>query len=186
MAERQSALAGHYQSGRFGEPGEPGLVVHEIRDLMLYQIATWPDTIDAVARHATATAGADTAPGPGQAVPGTNGTLLRVEPLKWWLYGTRARPIDPEQGATLDLSHARTHLRLAGPEARACLNRLIPVDLRDQSFPVNTVAATAMHHVGITLWRSREGFELFLPRGFAVSLWEVLFETATQFGVEVD
>jgi sarcosine oxidase gamma subunit len=47
------------------------------------------------------------------------------------------------------------------------------------------VAATAFHHVGVTLWRSEAGYELFLPRGFALSLWELLYESAQQFGVEV-
>jgi sarcosine oxidase gamma subunit len=45
--------------------------------------------------------------------------------------------------------------------------------------------STAFHHVGITLWCSDDGFELFIPRGFALSLWEVLAETAAQFGAEI-
>ena len=50
---------------------------------------------------------------------------------------------------------------------------------------MHSVASTAFHHVGVTLWRSVEGYELFLPRGFAVSLWQGLLESAEQFGVEV-
>jgi len=42
-----------------------------------------------------------------------------------------------------------------------------------------------MHHVGVTLWRSTTGYELFIPRGFALSSWEILFDSALQFGVEV-
>ncbi len=186
MAERISALDGHYQTGRFGEPGEPGVTVREVRSLTLHQIAAWPDTVDAVARQAAGMAGADAAPGPARACSGPNGTLLRIEPLKWWLCGAGARDLDPEEGVTLDLSHSRAHLRVAGPQAGLCLNRLMPIDLRDPSFPVGAVAATAMHHAGVTLWRSKDGFELFLPRGFAVSLWEVLFDTAVQFGVEIE
>ena len=59
------------------------------------------------------------------------------------------------------------------------------MDLRDDFFPVGTVASSALHHVGITLWRSNDGFDLFLPRGFALSTWEILIETAAQFGAEV-
>jgi sarcosine oxidase gamma subunit len=39
--------------------------------------------------------------------------------------------------------------------------------------------------VGVTLRRSDAGYELFIPRGFAVSLWELLVETAEQFGLEI-
>jgi sarcosine oxidase gamma subunit len=45
--------------------------------------------------------------------------------------------------------------------------------------------STALHHVGITIWHSSDGFELFVPRGFALSLWEVLTDTAAQFGAEI-
>jgi hypothetical protein len=37
----------------------------------------------------------------------------------------------------------------------------------------------------VTLWRSNEGYELFLPRGFALTLWEGFVESAQQFGLEV-
>jgi len=59
------------------------------------------------------------------------------------------------------------------------------LDLRDASFPVGSVASTAFHHVGITLYRSEAGYDLFLPRGFALSLWEMLLESAAQFGGEI-
>lgn len=185
MVETESALKGHYKTGRFGEAGEPGVTLTEVPVTILHQIAAWPDTVDAVAALAADAAGVAAAPGPGRAAKGSRGTVLRIEPLKWWLYGVEAPAVDPEQGAVLDLSHARTRVRATGPDVRDCLNRLIPLDLRDESFPVDSAASTAMHHVGVTIWRSRAGYELFLPRGFAVSLWEVLFDTAAQFGVEV-
>jgi heterotetrameric sarcosine oxidase gamma subunit len=186
MVERVCALKGSYQPGRFGEPGEAGVTLSEVRELLLHQIAAWPQSVDAVAAQAAEWAGADAAPGPGAASVGSRGKLLRIEPLKWWLYGAGVGELDPEQGVTLDLSHSRTHLRIAGPRAGVCLNRLVPLDLRPRSFAINSVATTAMHHVAITLWRSDNGYELFLPRGFAVSLWEVLLETAAQFGVEIE
>lgn len=186
MVERVSALKGRCTPGRFGEAGDPGVRLVEIPGLVLHQVAGWPDTLDAVAAKAAAAAGAGSAPGPCAASVGSRGALLRIEPLKWWLHGTEAPSLEPDQGATLDLSHSRTHLRVSGPQARTCLNRLVPLDLRDKACPVDSVASTAMHHVGVTLWHSAAGFELFLPRGFAASVWEVLFDTAMQFGVEVE
>ena len=90
-----------------------------------------------------------------------------------------------EEGTTLDLSHSRTHLRVRGREAQTCLNRLVSLDLRPNGCPLDSVMSTALHHVGITIWHSRDGFELFVPRGFALSLWEVLTDTAAQFGAEI-
>jgi heterotetrameric sarcosine oxidase gamma subunit len=185
MAERTSALAGHYTVGGFGRPGDPGITLREVPGLVLHQISAWPETLVSVAAEAAVAAGLTGAPEPGTASVGTVGTLLRVEPLKWWIYGVEAPDLSADLGTTLDLSHARTHVRLSGPQAATCLNRHLPLDLRDAFFPVGTVASSALHHVGITLWRSNDGFDLFLPRGFALSTWEILIETAAQFGGEV-
>ena len=32
---------------------------------------------------------------------------------------------------------------------------------------------------------SKKEFRLFIPRGFALSIWEILLETASQFGYEI-
>lgn len=185
MVDRLSALAGHYKTGHFGIAGQTGVTMTEVTNLCMAQIACWPDTLAAVGRQAAEMAGCDAAPKPGHATDGSNGSLLRIEPLKWWLFGAEAAELDAEQGNTLDISHSRTHLRITGDEATTLLNRHLPIDLREDSFPVGSVASTAYHHVGVTLWRSEQGYELFLPRGFAVSLWEGLLESAEQFGVEV-
>ncbi len=172
MVERASALDGHYEPGCFGADGDPGVSLSEVRDLTLWQVAAWPDSLAAVSEKAGAAAG-------------TNGTLLLIEPLKWWLVGAQAPELQADQGAILDLSHSRTHVKVSGPDATTLLNRHLPLDFREASFPVGSVASTAFHHVGVTLWRSEEGYELLLPRGFALSLWQMLLESAAQFGCEV-
>ncbi len=190
MAERISALHGHYARGKIGAAvaaaGEAGVVLCEVRDLILHQISAWPGTLDEVAKEAARGARVPSAPGPGAAESVADGAaLLRVEPLKWWLIGGQVPEIPPEHGATLDLSHARTHLRISGGQAAKLLNRHLPLDLREASFPAGAVASSALHHVGVTVWRSRRGYELFVPRGVALSVWEVLLETAEQFGAEI-
>ncbi len=187
-AERVSALAGHYHTGRFGAKGvngAAGVVLADVHGLVLHQVAAWPQTIDAVGSAAASAVGAKSAPGPGAAATGKTGSLLRIEPLKWLVYATLAPSLPVEQGVILDLSHSRTHVRIHGDQAVALLNRHLPLDLRENSFPVGAVASTAFHHCGVILWRSGEGYELFLPRGFALALWEMLVESAQQFGVEV-
>ena len=185
MANRISALHGHKQTGRYGRSGDTGIFLTEVSNLMLYQIAAWPETIEQVGQQAAKLVGVPHAPAPGKAVSGTTASLLRVEPLKWWLEGAAATPMDAESGSVLDLSHSRTRVQITGDEATSLLNRHLPLDLREENFPLGSVASTAYHHVGVTLWRSEQGYQLFLPRGFALSLWQGLFDSALQFGVEV-
>ncbi|MEM1044561.1 MAG: sarcosine oxidase subunit gamma [Pseudomonadota bacterium] len=185
MAERLSALAGHAEPRRFGAPDTVGVTLSEVPGLVLHQAACWPDTMGAVAEQIAKASGADAAPGPGRAVAGKNGTLLRIEPLKWWILDTPAPALASDEGAVLDLSHSRTRIRLSGPEAATLLNRHLPLDLRTGRFPPGSVGSSAVHHVGVTVWHSDLGYDLFLPRSFALSLWEGLVESAAQFGAEI-
>ena len=188
MDNRISALAGHYPVGKSGilTSGETaGVRLQEVHGLTLFQVAAWANSIDAVGAQLASKVGCDTAPGPCKAHSVGAVAVLRIEPLKWWLYGVDAPEFDAEQGAILDISHSRTQVRVSGVEAATLLNRHLPLDLREHSFPVGSVASTMIHHVGVTLWRSDDGYELFIPRGFALSLWEGLVESATQFGVEI-
>jgi len=186
MAERSSALAGQATKGRFGDQDSCGVILSEMHDLQLHQVAVWPDTQKSVGELAAAALGTTEIAAPGQATGDEEKALLRVEPLKYWLLGAQPPQLDAEQGVTLDLSHSRTRVQISGAEAVGLLNRLLPLDLREHIFPVGSVALSAIHHVGITLWRNEAGYELFVPRGYAVSVWQVLFESALQFGVEVN
>jgi methylglutamate dehydrogenase subunit D len=181
---RASALEGHFTPGHFGAEGD-GVIFEEVRNLNLSQIAVWPETLDNLGQTIAEIYRVSTVPGPGKSATGPSGSILRIEPLKFWVVGVPASELAPDEGATLDLSHSRTCLRISGPEAATLLNRFLPLDLRDEAFPTGTVASTAFHHVGITLWRTDAGYEVFLPRGFALSLWELLREGAAQFGYAI-
>lgn len=188
MVDRISALAGHYHPGKSGILGEgdtAGVSLEDVQGLVLYQVVAWPESVDAVGELVANTVGCKQAPGPCKSEVGKKAAALRIEPLKWWLYGVEAPDVDAEQGATLDISHSRTQIRITGAEATSLLNRHLSLDLREQSFPVGSVASSVIHHVGVTLCRSDQGYQLFIPRGFALSLWEGIVESATQFGVEV-
>ena len=183
--KRVSALAADYTPGRFGADGKTGVVLKEVPNLTLFQVSAWPDTLVAVGTRTAKAVGVETAPGPGKAATEGARVMLRIEPLKFWLIGVAALNLSPTEGAVLDLSHSRTHVRVTGPQAEILLNRHLPLNLRSQSFPPGSVASTGFHHVGVTLWRSEAGFELFLPRSFALTLWELLRQSAEQFGYEV-
>jgi len=192
---RVSSLASNYPVGRHGKGGEVGVEFSEHKDLQLFQVAAWPDTLGDVASHLAQLIGAQVAPGFGQSATGANSSsLLRIEPLKFWLLAD-AQVMDApaldvpvfnaSDAVVVDLSHSRTLVKLRGLNATSVLNSYLPLDLREASFPQGAVASTAFHHCGVTLWRSVDHYELFLPRGFAMSLWELLLESALQYGCEV-
>ena len=185
MVERVSALSGHKLPGFQGDPERTGVVLREVPDLVLHQVAAWPQSIDEVGQSLAKLVGADTAAGPRNAATGAQGAMLRIEPMKWWLVGVAAPAFDADKAVTLDLSHSRTRLCVSGADAAEFVNRHFPLDLREAAFPVGAVASSVTHHVGVTLWHSPDGYELFLPRGFALSLWEGFVESAQQFGVEI-
>ncbi|WP_425046253.1 sarcosine oxidase subunit gamma [Primorskyibacter sp. S87] len=59
-------------------------------------------------------------------------------------------------GYTTDQSDALMVLDLDGPLTRAALERLCPVDLHDNAFPVGANARTIMEHMGATIHRVSE------------------------------
>ncbi len=185
MLKRISAFDQYYQQGVFGKKEKTGIIFSEITDLVLFQVATWPETLNAVGARLAQACNLKEFPLANIAVDGSQAAILRIEPLKWWIIGSKIEELSPEEGSILDLSHSRTHLRISGKDSTSLLNRHLPVDLRESSFPLNSVASTAFHHCSVTLWRSKNGYELFLPRAFALSLWEVLLESAAQFGYEI-
>lgn len=190
MADVVSPLDDHLVAGRFGAPGQAGVSLSEVRAFSLFQLAAWPETLSKVGAVGAKTLGVANAPGPGSMVRGDTGTLLRVEPLKWWIAaeggtGVTPPPIPPEEGSFLDLSHSRTWLKVGGDKADRLLNHFLPIDLRESVFPADAVATTAFHHTGVTVWRRDDGFNLLLQRSFAASLFELLQESAMQYGLEV-
>ena len=187
MADGVSAVSAVLVPGRSGIAGEAGIRISEIRPFVLTQFAAWPDTLAKTGSAAARAAGSDLAPGPGRAASGPDATLLRVEPLKWWLVSDTAPggSLAAETGATLDLSQSRSRLHLSGAQAPRLLNHVLPLNLSDSAFPDGSVASTGFHHVGVTLWRETDGFNLFLPRSFAASLCEILTESAAQYGLEI-
>ena len=192
-AHRVSALSNHFESGHFGISDQTGVIVVEMTDFDLLQIAAWPQTYRQVASVASQSigAGAKNSRQSGQSIHTDQGILLRVEPLKWWLLTSQRErlsnlDIESSQGSLLDLSHSRTWLKLKGDKATTLLNHFLPIDFRSAVFPAGSVISTAFHHIGITLYYNNDEFNIFLPRSFALSLWELLFEGSMQYGLEVN
>ena len=190
MARSVSSLHGHMNKGRYGKPGKAGIVIEEVAVASFIQISSWPNTIQDIERATAKSAGLSTAPGPGKVKRGKISNLLRIEPLKWWLISNKEEITLPsfsaEKGMVLDLGSSKTWLKITGPKATSLLNNFVPIDLRKEIFLEDDVASTSFHHIGVTIWRDGVGFNLLLPRSFALSLWELLEASAHQYGLEIN
>ncbi|MGF1445498.1 MAG: sarcosine oxidase subunit gamma [Pikeienuella sp.] len=193
MAEtvaRNSALAGRTEPRHLGIIGAdgPGLRLSERAVDSLWLVGAWPGHLPSVGEAVSAAIEVGAAPGPGRAAFGARGMALRVEPAKWLVAGdnTLIRPdVAPEAGTVLDLSHARTVIRIDGRMARALMARLVAIDLRPGQFEDGTVAATGIEGMGVTLLARAGGIELLVFRSFAAALWDLMLDTGAQFGVEI-
>ncbi|MEM7178932.1 MAG: sarcosine oxidase subunit gamma [Pseudomonadota bacterium] len=181
MVDRISALAGQEMPRNFG----PDLTMTERRLGAIWQLAAWPGEVAGAGKLVARTAGVRTAPGPRASASGKTADLLRIEPLKWLL--TSDAPIEkPEMGATgtpLDLSHARTVIRLQGEAVPELMARLTPLDLRESAFPEGSVATSAIDHVAVTLHAREGGLEVYCFRSFGLSIWEHVANSAEQFAI---
>ena len=185
MANRSSTLESNYPVGVNATNNETRLQLSEIKNLQLTQVAAWPNTINKVGSYIANHLNFNEYATPNKAIVNNSAVMMRIEPLKWWILGSKIPVLSSDDGTSLDLSHSFTHLEISGPSASLFLNRHLPLDLRDKCFPVNSVAASAIHHVSVKLWRADSAYHLFIPRGFALSLWEIFLETSSQFGYEI-
>ncbi len=185
MVSRESALFTNYKIGSIKVNEKIELIFHEINNLDIRQIAAWPSTLESVDLKLSKIINSSKGPGFNQSLSFNNIHLLRMEPLKWWLIGGQDIEIPNDEATKVNLSHAFTSIEIKGDAVIKFLNRHLPLDLRDQSFPVNSIASSAIHHVSVKIWRMDQGYRVFIPRGFALSIWEILLETASQFGYEI-
>ena len=178
MVNRVSALNGHYN---IGGAGDAGVVLEEVPYFSITQLAAWPETLSEVRKKIAEVYDVD---------DGTSDAVLRIEPLKYWVI-TKGNPaieylsMSPDVGVMLEITHSKVWIKASGSHAETLLNHFLPLDLRDGAFPMGHVASSAMHHVGVTLWKNDSGYNLFIPRSFALSLWQMLCESAEQYGLRV-
>lgn len=187
MVDAVSALDGHLTPRRVGTP-EPAVTLSERRIGGLWQVSAWPGHLTPAGQAAADAVGAVEIPGPGRFAQGPKGVVLRTEPMRWLALVDAPLPrpaIAAEHGTALDLSHARTCIRVSGPATRDLLARHTTIDLRETAFGPGQTATAAMGSLAVTLMARTDGIELLVLRSFALALWEELLVSAEQFGAEV-
>tara|TARA_E500000178_G_scaffold92860_1_gene91822 strand:- start:863 stop:1426 length:564 start_codon:yes stop_codon:yes gene_type:complete len=182
---RHSALETLYKVGKYPTNVKQHLTLKELKSLEILQIACWPDKINELNNLLTKKLIIKNIPSFSKGIVFENKSLWRMEPLKWWLFNKKIE-VSEQIGTTLDMSHAFTGIEIKGDNSTLFLNRHLPIDLRPRNFPDLSSASTAIHHVSVKLFKiTSNNYYLYIPRGFALSIWEILLETADQFGYEV-
>jgi heterotetrameric sarcosine oxidase gamma subunit len=186
MFKRESAIKEKYNIGKSPYENKIGLTFSENRNLIIQQIAAWPNELDEMEIFISKELEIKKKINFNKGEVLSDKSVWRMEPLKWWLLGKTIN-IPESLGTSLELSHAFTLIKISGEKVRLLLNRHLPLDLRDDIFPINSSASSAIHHVSVKLFRiNKDEYNLLIPRGFALSIWEILIESASQFGFEIE
>jgi len=91
--------------------------------------------------------------------------------------------------SVIDQSDGYGVLHLAGPKARATLEKLVPIDVHERAFAVGAAAGTVAAHIGTLLWRLADDedgepvFGIAVPRSMAGSFWHALDACGGEFGL---
>ena len=185
MLKRYSALDENYIVGKYPVKKKINLKFKEHKNLLLQQLSFWPKSFIESLNFIKNELNSDQIPDFNKGSVFTDHSLWRMEPFKFWLLGKQLN-LPEELGTDLDLSQAFTCIEITGEDIPLFLNRHLPVDLRENVFVFPASASSAIHHVSVKLLKfSIDKYYLFIPRGFALSIWEILLETSKQFGYEI-
>ena len=185
MLKRYSALDDNYNIGKYPFKNSINIKFKECSELSLQQIAFWPNTLSANNEFIQKQLNINNLPTFNRGIINLDFSIWRIEPLKFWILNKNIS-LSQDLGTTLDMSHAFTCINISGEMSTLLLNRHLPIDLRQKNFPSGSSASSAIHHVSIKLLKYDENnYNLFIPRGFAKSIWEILLESSKQFGYEI-
>lgn len=127
----------------------------------------------------------------GQVAVGRSGSVLWLSPDEFLLVSdadhteltkSLAGALAGEPGSVTDLSANRTTFELAGPSARAVLEKGCPLDLHPRAFPAGSAYLTAIGSVPVIVWKTGDGSYEIMPRSsFADFLGRWLLDAMTEF-----
>lgn len=190
-----SALAGIAVPGRSGvRTGPPGLVLQELSRVEIVSLAARKGKAAALADAVRGRWGVDLPTTPRVVESGR--TAIAWSGSDLWLAledggdGAVERDLRDVAAGIASLTaqgDGRVVLRLSGPAVRSVLSGAVPVDLHPRTFRPGDTAITLAGHVGIQLRQVDDAptFEILAFRGYAGSLFGLLYDAGLKFGVEV-
>lgn len=172
-----------------------GVIATEREGLAIARIAARRGRKGTVAQVLGANFGVEPPDGPRRA-SGGEVALAGIAPETWLAtregagngFAQSLRPLLAHCASIADLSDAYAILRLTGPDVRATLAKLVPIDVHALTFGVNALAQTVCAYMSVILWRLEDSaqwgptFEIWVGRSLAVSLHEALCQGAAEFG----
>jgi sarcosine oxidase subunit gamma len=194
MVEPVSPLLPVYRLGSHGNFADgAGVSLTETRPGSIVEAASWPGEekrLIGIIREAIGLALPD---GAGSGIAQHNRAAFGIAPAKFLLVdqadGLAAMlvaAITADIGTVTDLSHGRTAIRIAGPQAEWVLSKFFAIDFSLPAFPVGAGRSTAHHDIFAQIQRTGEDrFDTYVFRSFARSFWTALCHGAEEVGYTV-
>ncbi|MDB6099537.1 MAG: soxG [Gammaproteobacteria bacterium] len=170
-----------------------GVIAQVRQGLGLAKILVRKDAATALARHIQAHFNCALPTSPRRTC-GNDIAVMGIGPGSWLAmcenggndFASSLKPILGPFAAISDQSDAYGVFRLTGPNLRAALSKLVPIDIHDRAFKVGDVAETIAGHIGLLFWRLDDTagspvFDIAVARSFSVSLRHTLIQSAAEF-----
>jgi methylglutamate dehydrogenase subunit D len=192
---RRSPFTSHAVQARPDASGGTG--VHLLATMLpgVTQVSTWISGLAVLEAALHRALGCAPPARTGLVVASPLGTVLRTGPEEFLiLSGDGARTeaalrleVTPEIGAVLDLTHARSRIRITGERCLDTLAKLYALDMRADAFPVGEARLSGHHHVPCLLHRVEpECFDLIIFTTYALDQLEAIEDAALEYGVAVE
>jgi sarcosine oxidase subunit alpha len=112
----------------------------------------------------------------------SSGATGVYEWIQWWMQSGWGGGVH-----AVDLTETYSAFNLAGPQARAVLQKLTDRDLSNQGFAYMRIRSARVASVPCRLLRigftGELSYEVHCPSGYALHLWEALMDAGEEFGI---
>ncbi len=178
-----------------GELRAPGVIITERAGVSLCQVLARKGAQTQLAARAVETFGFALPITPRYSGPAPI-SFVWAGPLQWLALGEQLAGQALSASLTssladlasvIDLSDARTMVRVSGPHARDALTKGLLIDLHPKVFGPGDAAITAVSHIGVHFWQAdtTPTYEFTMFRSFALAFGEWLVEASAEFGVAI-
>ncbi|WP_350335968.1 sarcosine oxidase subunit gamma [Coralliovum pocilloporae] len=169
------------------------ITVSELRPTSFVQVGAWPETNELVASELAAVMGVEAPKAYCDARHVDERSLMLTAPGRYLAVSNRpglhaelAARFKPEEACVTDLSHARAGVRVEGDPVVEILQKGIAIDFHTSVFPHGKAAQASLEALSALVHRRDETvFDLYVFRGFGLSLWHWVTDAALEYGYRV-